>query len=296
MKISVVGAGRAATALTVRWRAAGHEIVAVSGSGRSEAARERARQHLPGVAFTDARDAARAGEVVVLGVPDDLIESTCEALGSGEHEAADGGWRKGQTVLHLSGATGLGVLVAAERAGAGVLSLHPLQTFPTVEAALERIPGSVMAVTARDAASQALGERLGRDAGGRPVLIAEEMKPLYHAAAVFASNYLVTVLAEAETLLRAAGVEDALEALLPLARTSFDNVEELGPAEALTGPAARGDAGTVARNLEALALHRPDAIASYRALARAAVHLAQHSGSLDASKAEAVEEVLARWN
>jgi predicted short-subunit dehydrogenase-like oxidoreductase (DUF2520 family) len=142
-----------------------------------------------------------------------------------------------------------------------VLSLHPLQTCPTVEAALERMTGAGFAVTAADEAGYALGERLALDAGGRPFRLADDVKPLYHAAAVFASNYLVTVTALAHELERASGVDDPEAILAPLQSATLANVERVGPAEALTGPAVRGDAGTVERNLEALAKHRAEAVA-----------------------------------
>src|SRR6185436_10395265 len=106
--------------------------------------------------------------------------------------AAAGAVTAGDTVLHASGATGLDALDAPRAAGARALSLHPLQTCPTVDAALERMAG----------AGFALSERLARDAGGRPFRLADEAKPLYHAAAVFASNYLVTVTALAHEIER----------------------------------------------------------------------------------------------
>src|SRR4029079_9750324 len=91
--------------------------------------------------------------------------------------------REGSSVIHASGATSLAALAAPREAGARVLSLHPLQTCPTVEAALERLPGAGFAVTAEDENGFALGERLARDAGGVPFRLADDVKPLYHAAA-----------------------------------------------------------------------------------------------------------------
>ena len=82
----------------------------------------------------------------------------------------------------------------------------------------------------------------------------------------------------------------------PLQRASLDNVERLGPAEALTGPAVRGDAGTIARNLDALQRHAPELVAAYVALARATLDLAERSGGSRPATRAAVEEVLARWS
>jgi predicted short-subunit dehydrogenase-like oxidoreductase (DUF2520 family) len=279
--ISVVGAGRVGTALAVLWQRAGHRIVAVAGGAETA---ERAAAHLPGVPVLDDASAARDAEVVLIATPDDAIAAACAQVAPA--------LRPGAAVIHASGATGLDAL---EAAGRRTLSLHPLQTCPTVEAAVERIPGAAFAVTALDEEGYALGERLALDAGGRPFRLADEAKPLYHAAAVFASNYLVTVTALAEELERSAGVPDPLDALAPLQAATLANVERVGPAEALTGPAVRGDAATVRKNLEALAAHAPEAVGPYVVLADLALALAERAGRLPGHGRGAVEEVLARW-
>ncbi|MDQ3990694.1 MAG: DUF2520 domain-containing protein, partial [Actinomycetota bacterium] len=176
-----------------------------------------------------------------------------------------------------------------------VLSVHPLQSFPDVATALARLPGSAVAVTAPDEAAAAVGERLARGIGGRPFRLDDDRKPLYHAAAVFCSNYLAAVEGVAERLFRLAGLDDPVDLFGPLAQATLANVLREGPAEALTGPVARGDAGTVRRNLEALAAEAPWAIPSYVALAEVALDLAAAASGPDASGRGAVEEVLARW-
>jgi len=286
MDVAVIGAGRVGTAVAVRLRDAGHRIVALSGR---EATADRAARYLPGVPIHSAVVAARGAEVVVIGMPDDLIEQTASAL------ADEGAVGEGQTVAHLSGATPLDALSAARAAGAEVLSVHPLQTFPDVDAAMARIPGSGIAVTALSEAGYILGERLARDVGGRPFRLSDEAKPLYHAAAVFASNYLVAITALADELFRDAGLPEPADLFLPLQRATLDNVAAMGPTAALTGPAVRGDAGTVAANLEALAKHAPEALPAYVALADVALELAHRSGRLSNEARAAVEEVLGPW-
>jgi predicted short-subunit dehydrogenase-like oxidoreductase (DUF2520 family) len=129
-----------------------------------------------------------------------------------------------------------------------------------------------------------VADALVRALGGTPAMIAPEAKAVYHAGAVFASNYLVTALAVAERLLEAAGmpVEAAREALLPLARATLENVAALGPAAALTGPVARGDAATVRRHRAAM---DPDQRRLYDALARATLALAKERGLAPAAEA-----------
>jgi len=287
MNISVVGAGRVGTAMAVLLGRAGHRIVAVSGRGPT---RDRASRFLSDVPFLDRAEAARAGDLVLIGVPDDAIPGIVERI------AAAGGFRDEQWVAHLSGASGLGVLAPARAAGARPLAIHPLQTFPDVSAALDLIPGCAMAVTADDAEGFTIGERIADDLMARPFRLDDAKRPLYHAAAVFASNYLIVTSAIAEDLFRKAGVPDALAAMLPLQRASLDNVERLGAGAALTGPAVRGDAGTIERNLEALRASAPDAVGSYVELCRAALALASSAHRLPDERRAAVDEVLARWS
>ena len=286
MDVSVLGAGRVGTGLAVRLRRAGHRIVAAS--GRDET-RRRVRSYLGGVPFLPETEAARRGEVVLIATPDDAIATVCDAI------VSDGGVTTGSVVAHVSGATGLGALGSASAIGATVLSLHPLQTFPDVDSAIERLGGCPVAVTADTDAGRAIGERLAIDAGGVPFALADEAKPLYHAAAVFASNYLVTITALARDAAAAARLEDPIGLFAPLQATTLANLRAMGPEAALTGPAVRGDAGTIARHLEALSTFLPDAVAPYAALARSALDVAARGGRLGPDRRAVVEEVLGRW-
>jgi predicted short-subunit dehydrogenase-like oxidoreductase (DUF2520 family) len=263
---------------------AGHRIVAAS--GRDETAR-RLHRYLPGVPLMPPRQAVTGAHVVILGVPDDSIRVLCSNISTGLH--------RGMAVIHLSGALGLDVLAPAAHWGAYPVALHPLQTVPGVDAGLKRIPGSAFAVTAAHETAWQLGERLARDAGGAPIRIRSEQKALYHAAAVFASNYLTTVEAIAEQLFRTAGVADPPSALAPLAIATLSNIVHQGPTQALTGPVVRGDAGTIERNLDALKQAAPEAIPAYVALALAAAGIAERSGRLSYADRRRIEEVLARW-
>ena len=232
-------------------------------------------------------EAASVGEVVLLAVPDDAITQVCEEMAPS--------FGRGRAVAHVSGSVGLGALDAASSAGARTLSIHPLQTCPSVEAALERIPGCAIAVTARDEAGYALGERIAADVGGRPFRLDDGAKPLYHAAAVFASNFFVAMTAVGMDLLRGAGIDEPFAKLAPLQRATLENLESMGPDAALTGPAVRGDQGTVARHLQALATAAPQAIPAYIALTDVALEIGARSGRLSAEDRALVEEVLARW-
>ena len=208
--------------------------------------------------------------VIILAVPDDAIRPLAGVL-------ADAGTiGSQQVVLHLSGVHGqeaLGPLVGS-RAALG--SLHPLQTISDPERAAERLKGAWAAVEGMPRAVEA-AERLAQDVSLRPFRIASQAKAMYHAGAVFASNYFVVVEAVAQRLLRHAGLTDAeaWQALRPLVEGTLENLARLGPSGALTGPVARGDEATVRRHVEALT---QDDAALYRVLGRAALELAQKRG------------------
>jgi predicted short-subunit dehydrogenase-like oxidoreductase (DUF2520 family) len=287
VKVAVIGAGTLGTAIAVLLERAGHRIVGISGR---EETRGRASSYLPRVPFLEPAEAAAAAELVVIGTPDDVIEPTVEALVAAA-APAPGTW-----VAHLSGSLGLDALKPAAVAGAGILAIHPLQTFPDIGSALERLPGCSIAITAEDEEGYFLGERLAGDLEGVPFRLSDELRPLYHAAAVFASNYLVAASAIAESLWAEAGVPDPARTMAPLQRATLENVERLGPARALTGPAVRGDSGTIRRNLEALEAHAAELVPAYVAMARATLDLAERSGRLSSGARAAVEDVLNRWS
>jgi len=286
MKVAVIGAGRVGTAVAALLERAGHRLIGVS--GRSETP-GRVHAHFPDAPILEPAAAASAAELIVIGTPDDAIEPTVAAL------AAAAAIPPGAWVLHLSGSLGLEALRPAREAGGRGLALHPLQTFPDVASALTGLPGCSIAVTAEDDEGYRVGERLAHDLQGVPFRLADELRPLYHAAAVFASNYLVTTSAIAESLFAAAGVPDPAKAMAPLQRASLEHVEQLGPARALTGPAVRGDAGTIRRNLEALERCAPASVPAYVVLARSALELAERSGRLPPAARAAVDDVLAGW-
>ena len=283
MDIAIVGAGTVGTAVGVAWAGAGHRIVAVA--GRQETV-SRAKTWLPGVPVLPIAEAVSGAELVVIGVPDEVLPAIVSTVASAV--------RSGVDVLHLSGASGLDVLEPVVEGGGRPLAVHPLQTFADVAGALETLPGCAVAVTAADDDGFVLGEALGRDLGGRPFRLPDAQRPLYHAAAVFASNYVVAVSAAADALFSHAGVPEALVAMRPLQEATLANVHRLGPQSALTGPAVRGDAGTIDRNLSAIAAADPELVAPYVALCRTAMLVA--GDRLAEPARPAIEEVLARWS
>jgi predicted short-subunit dehydrogenase-like oxidoreductase (DUF2520 family) len=164
-------------------------------------------------------------------------------------------------------------------------------TFTGTPVDVQRLAGCSFGVTAPEELRLA-AEALVIEMGGEPEWIAEEMRPLYHAALALGSNHLITLVAQSMELLRAAGVEAPDRMLGPLLGAALDNALRSGDA-ALTGPVARGDAGTVAAHLTELHKHAPQAVAGYLAMARATADRALAHGLLKPELAEDLLGVLA---
>lgn len=219
---------------------------------------------------------------ILIAVPDGSVAEVALRV-------ADVGIPPTAVVLHLSGSLGLDVLDPLAKLGCAVGSLHPLAAVPKGDDGAERLRGAWFGVEGEGSA-RALAERIARVASGRVLSIRAGNKPLYHAAAVFASNYAVVLLDIAERLMGRAGVpaETARDALTTLAEGAVANVAAAGPAAALTGPAARGDAATVDLHLARLSAEERGL---YSLLAHQALRLAREGG-IDPALAERVEHVL----
>jgi predicted short-subunit dehydrogenase-like oxidoreductase (DUF2520 family) len=258
LKVGVVGPGRAGTALARALARAGHRVVAAAAV--SEASKQRVRDHFPGAALTDPATVIEDADLVLLTVPDDVLPGLVTGLAATQAPFA------GRLIAHASGAHGIRVLDPATREGALPMALHPVMTFTDRDDDVDRIKGVSFGVTAPDQIRPA-AEALVIEMGGEPVFIAEQHRALYHAALAFAANHLVTLVAEAEDLLRKAGADNPERMLGPLLGAALDNALRFGDA-GLTGPVARGDDRTVAAHVAAIRDTEPDALNAYLALAR----------------------------
>ncbi|GAA2034736.1 hypothetical protein GCM10009839_39100 [Catenulispora yoronensis] len=282
LAVGVVGTGRVGTALGAALQRAGHRVVAASGV--SEASRRRAEKLLPDVPLLPPQDVLAAADLALLTVPDDALPGLVEGL------VATGSIKPGTLLAHTSGRYGFAVLDPATRSGALPLALHPAMTFTGTEVDVARLAGCSFGVTAPDPL-RPIAEALVVEMGGEPEWIEEAARPLYHAALAYGSNYLITLVAQAEDLLGAAGVREPGRMLGPLLGAALDNALRSGDL-ALTGPVARGDAGTVAAHLAVLRTQDPQAARGYQALGRLTADRALASGLLSAEKAESLLGVL----
>ena len=283
LAVGVVGAGRAGAALGAALARAGHRVIAASGV--SATSRRRAAALLPGVPLLAADEVVRRADLALLTVPDDVLEDLVAGL------VATHAVGSGQLVAHASGRYGVDVLAPILPAGGLPLALHPIMTFAGDELDVARLSGCPFGVTAPPPLVP-IASALVIEMGGEPVEVAEAARPLYHAALAHGANHLVTLVAQAADLLRRAGVTAPAGALGPLLGAALDNALRYGDA-ALTGPVARGDAGTVAAHVAALTTSAPEAVAAYVALARATADRALAGGRLAPTAAEALLDALA---
>jgi len=284
LRVGVVGTGRAGAVLGAALGRAGHPVVAAYAV--SDLSRLRAEALLPGVPLVPVEQVLAESDLALLTVPDDVLPGLVAGL------AETGAVHPGLFLAHASGRFGYGVLDAATRAGALPLALHPVMTFTGTTIDLARLSGCPFGVTAPDRL-RPVAEALVVEMGGDPVWVSEGNRVLYHAALAHGANHLVTLVNQTLDLLRSAGVEDPARLVAPLLSAALDNALRYGDA-ALTGPVARGDAGTVAAHVRVLGDVSPEARVAYVALARVTADRALAAGMLRPDAAEALLDVLAR--
>ncbi len=286
--VGVVGAGRVGAVLAAALRNVGYPIAAVA--GESQASRIRIDTLLPGIPVTKPTAVARGCELLLLAVPDDVLDNVVRML------VGSGAIHSGQYVVHTSGRHGLAVLEPATAIGAHGLAMHPAMTFTGTDVDLDRLAGCVFGVTAapRD---WWLASALAADLVGEVSFVPEESRTTYHLALAHGANHLVTLVSQSMGLLRLAGSDDPAATLRPLLTAALENALAYGDA-ALTGPIVRGDLRTVRSHLAALVElvdSRPElrpTMESYVVLARATANRAVVDGRLAPARAAAVVEML----
>jgi predicted short-subunit dehydrogenase-like oxidoreductase (DUF2520 family) len=231
--IRIIGPGRAGSSLAAALSCRGWSVVGFLGR------------------HDDLIDAARGVDAVVIAVPDDVVASVAQQVAPSPTTI----------VLHLSGSLGLDALAPHPRRAA----LHPLVPLPNTEVGAARLGSGVTFAVAGDPIAHEMVESLG----GHMVTVADADRATYHAVACMAANHVVALLGQVERVAEQVGL--SLEAFLPLARAAVEDVAELGPRAALTGPARRGDWATLSRHLDALP---KDERAGYQAGAALATRLA----------------------
>nr|WP_302049133.1 DUF2520 domain-containing protein [Desulfosporosinus nitroreducens] len=242
MKFGIIGAGIVGTALAVQLTEAGHECLGVH--TRSRLSYERFRSYL-NIDHLLLEELVPAVDFLFITTQDGMIQSIAENLVEKDLIIPDQIW------IHCSGSLPSSILRIQEDLPVRCLSLHPLQSFASVDNALTILSGTHFGVEGEE---EALGEEIVKDLGGIPHKILADEKTLYHAGAVVASNYLAVLASLAVELFAAAGIqgEEALASLLPLMKGTLSNLEQVGLPQALTGPIARGEVQVIKGHLDQL--------------------------------------------
>ena len=281
--LAIIGSGRVAASLGRVLLERGASVRYVAGRDQ-EHARSAAEFIGAGVQAVPLESIPGAASRILIAVSDAAIIEVAERL-------ASAGFTQG-IALHTAGSRGPEALAPLASAGVSTGVLYPLQTFPSPEQGARSLPGSYFAI-AGDGPALAWARELVALIPGTFLSTEPAHWALYHAAAVMASNYQMTLLDAALEALEGAGAEreEALAALGPLVRTTMENTLRMGPQAALTGPISRGDFETIRHNIQALGLVSKATRDLYRAAGRRTIPIAVRRG-LPASAAHTLEEEL----
>jgi len=284
--IGIAGSGKLAQAIGRLLRERGEPVVCVAGRNpvRTRLAAEFIGDEVEPVGYAELP--GRASRFLIA-VSDSALKDAAEALAAGVSGTG--------LALHTCGAKDIEELAPLRLCGFSCGTLHPLQTICSPEQGVAALRGAAFAVSG-DGPGVEWAEQIVKLLEGQVLRIRPDARPLYHAAAVMASNYTAGLIDAAQSLLATAAGEDgdsALRALAPLVRTALENIFERGPVAALTGPIERGDAGTVRLHLEALASAPRHIQDLYRAAGLHTLDVARRKG-LAAGAAERMEAILRR--
>ncbi len=282
LRLGFIGAGTVGTAIAVRLSSKGYRMIAVS--SRSQTSARKLAQAVSGChAFKNNQAVADAAELIFITTPDDAIASVASEIQ----------WHTGQSVVHCSGALSTDILESAKKLGVQVGAFHPLQTFAGVKQAIENISGSTFAVEAEEPLLSILKD-MATTLDGHWIELKASDKVVYHAAAVIACNYLVTLVKLATDLWQSFDIpqSQATQALLPLIRGTIYNIDTVGIPQCLTGPIARGDIETIKKHLDALQKVAPALLSTYQELGLQTIPVALAKGRINQHQAEELQAIL----
>ncbi|MDL1967909.1 MAG: DUF2520 domain-containing protein [Deltaproteobacteria bacterium] len=283
--IAIVGCGRVGTALAKFLSEAGYRLSGLASKSLSSA--KRVADLTETGRFTEMPwEITKEADIVFLTTPDSKISDTCSSV------AFNDGFKKDSVVLHCSGVLPSTILSSAKSCSTFIGSMHPMQSFALNEVNGSPFNGIIFAVEG-DAQALHRAANIAVDLGANCIPINTEDKTLYHAAAVIASNYLVTLLSLAFRLIEHAGISgsDTWKVLKPLIEGTLSNIEKAGITEALTGPVARGDIETVKRHIEAIGEKSPELLDLYNTLGFYTISIAEAKGTLSEKYANILKKI-----
>ena len=284
LKIGFIGAGRLGSALAWSFADRGLAVSAVTSMFAADAEKLAAPVRSCAI-LANAQAVVDACDLVFVTTPDGAIEAT----------TAQARWRAGVAAVHCSGVTEVAALDAAKRDGAMTGGFHPMQTFGDPAAAARSLPGCTITIEAQqplDATLMAMAQMLGCRVNRLP----PGMRGRYHAAAGYTSQFINALFAEAAKIWESWGAtqEDAVRALLPLARGTLESIASAGVADGMPGPVSRGDVGSIEKHVQALTPLGPEVMAFYSVVCERTIPLGIARGAIDEATAAKLRETLGR--
>lgn len=281
-RIGFIGAGMVGKSLAVALTNCGYNVVAVA--SRTYASAENLAGLFDGcVAFRGPQAVVDACDFVLITSTDDSIESVASSVV----------WREGQGVAHCSGVASLEILSSSVGDGALVGAMHPLQAFSSVDYTETALRGTTFAIEG-NGEMRAYLKKIVLDLGGNPIFLRSGDKPLYHATVVMMGGILAGMFGHVADLWAHFGInrDDALNAITPIAQSVITSVNLAGIPQAIAGPYARGDIGTIKKHIDALRSTAPESMEVYCRMALAGLPYALEKGKISERQAAEIKMVL----
>ncbi|MBA4389717.1 MAG: hypothetical protein C0399_02115 [Syntrophus sp. (in: bacteria)] len=282
MKIGIIGAGKVGTSLATVLKNKGFHIAGVSDALMSSLKTAKAYLGKDVLYTQNNMDVVSTSDIIAITTQDRIIPDIVREI---DTKAV---MLDGKLIFHTSGADPSSILLPLDKKGALLGSLHPLQTFPDIDSAIEVLPDTCIFIEG-DANAIPQLKKIGEDIGARVYVIDSKNKALYHLSAVFVCNLLSALLYSGKGLMDKINID--FEPFLPIIRATLRNIENKGPLASLTGPIVRGDAKTVKAHLKAIEdmdLHK----AVYKALSAVAIEMAGERKAISEETMQVLKDIL----
>lgn len=266
INIAVIGAGRLGTTIAYTIALKNKKnINIISMSSITTKSLNRAKKILGNfskkILFTkNNKKAAAKANCIFICTPDDIIKKVCSELFDQKKQTKTEQKKENISVIHFSGSKPLKDLESARRTGALTLSIHPLKSLASIQGAIKTMKNTEYGITFNTPEEEEIAKKIVETLGGHSIIVEDNKKPLYHAAACIASNYLVTLIDYAVYINEKIGIkpEDSIKGLLSLVEGTVKNIGGGGTKKSLTGPIARGDTGTIKDHMKNFKKHLSD--------------------------------------
>ncbi len=290
MNIVFIGGGRAGTSLAKVLQESDKFVVkAITCLTEQEA--EDSANFIGNIEYvgTDNNKAIEYGNIIFITTPDDIIKKIADKISEESN-------LENKYIFHISGSRASDILKSCKIKGASIGSIHPLQSLPSFKKGAENIKKAYFCIEGDENAVK-MGQEIVGSINNRFFTIDSDMKGLYHAAAVFASNYINTTCYEAFSIFRQLGIgeDTVLEIIKPLITGTVNNIQELGIINALTGPISRGDINTIKNHLNSFFKYRKDDLLLYKELGKKTIELAILKEQTNKEKFLEIKEILDKY-